>query len=266
MKHTLFTLLMTSSTLLIANPLNTNTSPSLNTHIQNAVARVEAARDNTISALKAMVSSVDTAREKGIENNDSIQTKIIETHAISQIAKGTAAVEIAKAKSMALITNAIDKLDPSSLEVVSNAVADVEIAKAKAKEIIVKATQRVELSKTQPEKELAHPEETLTIAKNVSAFQIAKSVAQTEVAKAVSLIDIAKSSVNAAMPSSVKEISTKSQERLEKIKAQATANISSYLAKIEVMKANMLAKIAEEVAKVEIAKLEVKQVDTNTTK
>ena len=54
--------------------------------------------------------------------------------------------------------------------------------------------------------------------------------------------------------------------QLEKIKAQATANISSYLAKIEVMKANMLAKIAEEVARVEIAKLEVKQSETNTTK
>ena len=42
---------------------------------------------------------------------------------------------------------------------------------------------------------------------------------------------------------------------LDKIKAEATANISSYLANIEVTKANMLAKIANEVEKVEVAKI-----------
>lgn len=252
--------------MIFANPLQTDTSPTINQHIKNAVMRVESARESTLSALQKMVTSVDTARKNGIENNNSIQTKILETHAISQIAKGTAAVEIAKAKSMALITQAIDTLDPSSLEIVSNAVADVEIAKAKAKEMIAKATQKVELSKTQAEKVLVHPEETLTIAKNVSAIEIAKSVAQTEVAKAVSLIEIAKSSVENVLPNSIKTLTTDSKARLEKIKAQATANISSYLAKIEVMKANMLAKIAEEVAKVEIAKLEATQAEINASK
>jgi len=269
MKHSLFTILIASSGLLFANPLNTNTAPTINEHIKNAVIRVESARENTIAALKSMVSTVDNARDNAkksaIDSNTSIHTQIMETHAISQIAKGTASVEIAKAKAMSLITKAIDRLDPNSLEVVANAVADVEVTKAKAKALIVKATKRVELSKTKEHKAIKHPQETLTIAKNVSAIQIAKSVAQTEVARAISLIEIAKSSVKSALPDSMKNISIENSEKLDKIKAEATAKISSYLAQIEIMKANMLAKIAEEVAKVEMAKLNAVATDANTT-
>lgn len=265
MKRILFTFLFVGSTLLLADTIQTNTAPRTNQHIQNAVKRVETARLKTIAILKKMVSSVDKARKSEIENNSSINTKIIETHALSQIAKATAAVEIAKAKSMALITKAIDKLDSNSLETVANAIADVEVTKAKAKEIIVNATKRVEMSKAQPETKIDHPKETLTIAKNVSAIQIAKSVAQAEVAKAVSLIDIAKSSVETAMPDSLKSLSYVNNEKLERIKAEATAKISSYLAQIEVMKANMLTKIAQEVAKVEMAKLDTIQSENNTT-
>lgn len=41
--------------------------------------------------------------------------------------------------------------------------------------------------------------------------------------------------------------------KIEKMKADATAKISSYLTELEVLKANITAKIAKEVAKVEIA-------------
>lgn len=266
MKYSLVTFLLTSSTLLLANPTTAaDSTTSISNHLQDAVTRVETARDNTLSALKAMVTSVDEARKEGVENNHSISTKIIETHAISQIAKGTASVEIAKAKAKALITQAIDKLDPTSLQIVANAVADVEVAKAKAKELIVNVTERVELSKTKMHKHIEHPEETLTIAKNVSAISIAKSVAQTEVARAVSLIEIARSSVESAIPESMKTLSKESAKKLAQIKAEATANISSYLAQIEIMKANMLAKIAEEVARVEIAKLHIQHNENNVT-
>jgi len=251
MKNTLFTLLFTASTFLYPN-----VTPTMDEHIQSAVKRVEAAREDTLMALKSMVSSVDKARSTGKDTSDSVNTQIIETHALSEMAKSTASVEVAKARAMTLITQAIDNLDPSSLATIANAVASVEIAKANAQTNIAKATGRVEVSKTKPSSPIDYPNETLTIAKNVSAIQIAKSVAQTEVARAVSLIEVAKSSIESSleeiMPSTVQ-----SKRELEEIKAKATANISTYLAQIEVVKANMLSKIATEVAKVEIAKLKV---------
>ena len=48
-------------------------------------------------------------------------------------------------------------------------------------------------------------------------------------------------------------LSKEDKERLEDIKAKATANISSYLAQIEILKAEVNSKIAQEIAKVEIA-------------
>jgi hypothetical protein len=258
--------MLTSTTLLTANDIQINTAPTMNEHVKNAVARVEAARDDTLNALKSMIHTVDNARKSGKENNRSISTQIIETHALSEIAKSTASVEVAKAKAMTLITHAIDKLDPDSLSIIADAVASVEIAKAEAKKNIIKATGRVELSKVKKPAQIEHGNETLTVAKNVSAIQIAKSVAQAEVAKAVSLIEIARSSVESALPNSMGTLTKKSKENLEDIKAKATANISSYLAQIEVMKANMLAKIAAEVAKVEIAKLHTNGEDNSTEK
>jgi len=266
MKHSIMTLILASTTLLSANQFNPNKPSNVNEHIKNAVTRVESAQKDTISDLKSMIHTVDKARASGIENNDSIATQIIETHALSEIAKNTAKVEITKAKAITLITQAIDKLDPSSMGVIADAIASVEVAKAKAKANIVKATGHVEVSKTKTPVPLSHPKETLTIAKNVSAIQIAKSVAQTEVARAVSLIEVAKSSIENAVDSTEGEIEMYTLKELEDIKAKATANISSYLAQIEVMKANMLSKIAEEVARVEIAKLKTKGLSQETEK
>jgi len=257
MKFILFTLMITSTTVLFANQIQLNTAPTMNEHIKNAVARVETAREDTLAALKSMIHTVDNAKKESNENNRSISTQIIETHALSEIAKSTASVEVAKAKAMTLITQAIDKLDPQSLGIIADAVASVEIAKEEAKKNIVKATGRVEVSKVKKPANISHGKETLTVAKNVSAIQIAK---------AVSLIEIARSSVESSLPKSMKFVSEKNKEKLENIKAKATANISSYLAQIEVMKANMLAKIAAEVAKVEIAKLQINGIDNSTEK
>lgn len=260
MKHSILTLILTSSVLLGANPLNPNKAPQIKEHLKQAVERVEAARTDSISKLNAMVKTVDKARASGKHSGDSINTQIIETHALSQIAKSTAKVEITKARAISIITQAIDRLDPSSMEVIADAVASVEIAKAKAKADIVKATGHVEVSKTKPAQNIKHPKERLTIAKNVSAIQIAQSVAQTEVARAVSLVEVAKSSIQSAADSPEGEIDIYTEDELEDIKAKATANISSYLAHIEVTKTNMLSKIAAEVAKVEIAKLKTKDI------
>lgn len=259
MKHHILTLILTSSVLLNADIFNNPNEPvTSNRYIQNAVERVEAARQNTMSVLHTMVKSVEQARQSGIKPEKSIATQIIETHAIGEIAASTANVETTKARAMSLITQAIDKMDPSSTQVIADAIASVEIAKAKAKANIVKATGRVEMSKTKQTRTFKHPKERLTVAKNVSAIKIAESVANTEVARAVSLVEVARSSIESAADSAQGEIETYTPQELEDIKAKATANISSYLAKIEVTKANMLSKIAAEVAKVEIAKLKTK--------
>ena len=247
-------LITTTLTLLSAAQKDTNIPAYMRKNIHDAVKRVETAREETFTALKSMVASVDKARNSSSDNNRSIYTKIIETRALSQIANHTANVEITKAKAMLLITQAIDTLDPSSMQIIANAVASVEIAKAKAKKAIITATKKVEISKTKPSIEIKHPQETLTIAKNLSAIQIAKSVAKAALAKAVSDVEVSKSSIENRPSASTKNVTKGDQKMLEDIKAKAKANISSYLANIEVTKFNMLVKIAQEVAKVEVAK------------
>ena len=107
----------------------------------------------------------------------------------------------------------------------------------------MQATGRVEISKTKTPAEINHPKETLTIAKNVSA------------------IEIARSSMEASLTDGMPALKKESLKNLEEIKAKATANISSYLAKIEIVKSHMLSKIASEVAAVEIAKINANEID-----
>ena len=260
MKHLFFTLLLLSSTCLLAD----KTTSSMSDTLTKAIERVENARKDALATLHNMINNVDQARINSPEHNRSISTKIIETYALGVIAKSTASVEIAKAKAMSLINQAIDNMDPKSINTIANAVASVEVAKAKATQNIVNVTRQVEMSKNQTPKELKHGNDTLAIAKNVSAIQIAKSTAQTEVARAVSLVEIARSSMEASFPDGTKVLKEKSLKTLEEIKSKATANISSYLANIEVTKANMLSKIASEVAKVEIAKINTLDINEPT--
>jgi len=180
------------------------------------------------------------------------------------MAKSTADVEIAKTKAIAVISQAVDNIDHANIEdhkkvedasfaMIIQAIASVEIAKANASKSIIEATKRVELSKTNPTKTIEHEQETLSIAKNIAAVQIAQSVADVEVAKSHSLIEIARSS----MKNMKSPLSKEEKEKLQNIKAEATAKISSYLTKLEVLKAELTAKIAEEIAKVEIAESEM---------
>jgi hypothetical protein len=212
-----------------------------------------------------MVLKVDKAR---LENNSSTQkphsisTQIVETQAIADIAIYTGKVEIAKANALTKISQAVDSMqtatkenmdsiEEASLKMIIDAVASVEVAKANAAKYISKATQRVEVSKTMT-KTIPHEEETLSIAKNLSAIQIAKSVSEVEVAKSNSYIEIAKSSMQ-DMKELMPTLSNENQEKLSTIKAEATAKISSYLTELEILKAEVEAKIAKEVAKVEVA-------------
>ncbi|MDQ7046208.1 MAG: hypothetical protein Q9M39_00715 [Sulfurovum sp.] len=230
-------------------------------YLTEAIDSVEKAREEALTALDNMVKKVDLMRGSDLETEDSISTQIVETYAISQIAKNTADVEIAKTKAIAVISKAVNDIDnaskenrkkvkDASLSVIIRAIASVEISKAHASKNIAEATKRVELSKTKPSTTMDHPKETLSIAKNLAAVQIAQSVSDVEVAKSDSIIEMARSSIkNIKLPLSQEE-----EKKLQNIKAEATAKISSYLSRIEVLKAELTTKIAEEIVKVEIAK------------
>jgi len=264
MKNLILLTLVSTALTLSAHAEETLSKDSFSDYLTQAVDSVESARKDALDALDNMVKRVDLAKENTPDNNtSSIETQIVETYAIAEIAKNTADVEIVKAQAMTQITQAVDKIDnakeeekaeieKTSLAIIIKAVAAVEIAKANASKHIVEATQRVEVSKTQAPQNLEHAQETLSIAKNVAAVQIAKSVSDVEIAKSNSFIEIARSSMNSMLPT----VSDNDKENIEDIKAEATAKISSYLTELEVLKAEISAKIAKEIAKVEIAEVE----------
>ena len=267
----LILLTLVGNSLLFSEPISpTKTNQDLfSNYLTDAVNNVESARKEALVALDKMVSYVDITQNEDNTTQTSISTQIVKTHAITEIAQNTADVEIAKVKAMAEISKAVDAIDAAkpenkksveetSLKIIINAVAEVEIAKAHASKNIVEATRRVEVSKTM-QKNIPHEEETLRIAKDISTVQVAKSVSKVEIAKSNSYIDIAKSSISNMMP----ELSPENKETLEKMKAEATAKISSYLTELEVLKAEIETKIAKEVAKVEIAEANI---DINTKK
>ena len=254
MKRILLLTVLGGSLLLADAPSNEDT---FSTYLSNAVQSVEDARKDALKALNTMVAKVDATEHNNTKR--SVSTQIVETQSLAVIAENTAKVEIAKTNAIAQISKAVDAIDAASKEdykairassykSIIDAIASVEIAKAHAAKHITLATQRVEVSKSNP-KSIPHEEETLSIAKNISAVKIAKSVAKVEVAKSNSYIEIAKSSMKNIVPT----LSNEDKEKIENIKAKATAKISSYLTEIEVLKAKIEAKIAKEVAKVEVA-------------
>jgi len=267
----LFTLLLGSTWLCAdASSQATTKEDTFARYLTTAVKSVESARKDALNALDEMVKHIDLNNADDNTSYTSISTQIVQTDAVAKMARNTAKVEIAKAKAIAEISKAVDAVEmakpeekktvkDASLQTIIQAIADVEIAKAQASKNIAKATQRVEISKNIP-KTLPHPQEALSIAKNLSKIQIAKSVSAVEVAQAQSYIEIAKSSMKNLTP----ELSKKNKEKVEKMKAEATAKISSYLTELEVLKAEIEAKIAKEVAKVEVAQTGLRK--TQTTK
>jgi hypothetical protein len=250
--------------MLLAETNTTNTEKSVfSQYLLEAVERVETARKDALNALDTMVVKVDKAREdkNSTVKVDSISTQIVETQALADIASNTAKVEIAKANAIAKITKALDTLEnatednrqaleESFYKLMIDAVSFVEVAKANASKHIAKATQRVEVSKT-IEKFIPHAEETLSIAKNLSAVKIAKSVSEVEIAKSNSYIEIATASLK-DMKEMLPTLSKENETKLSDIKADATAKISSYLTELEILRTEVEAKIAKEVARVEI--------------
>jgi hypothetical protein len=256
-------LILATSSLLFAEGNSTVTEDFAN-YLQKAVEKVENARKEALKSIDAITLPLhDNSKESNASEEESISTKIVKAQALADIAANTAQVEIAKVHATTEITKAVeamqqatkeskDRIEEASLKTIIDAVSMVEVAKAKASKYITEAMSRIEVSKTMP-KSIPHEEQTLSIAQDLSSVKIAQSVAEVEVAKSNSYIEIAKSSLQESMPTLSKE----QKEKLEHIKAKATAKISSYLTELEVLKAEVEAKIAKEMARVEISKQEL---------
>lgn len=247
-----------------------DTRDQVRDEILKSLNEVDKARQVTIDELKETVKSIeDTRAQRGDTNQSekSIETKIVETEEIGNIAQSTATVEIAKINAKEKTVHAIIKVAHVESEKATaikienekalaakeivKAVASVEIAKAHAARSIVEATKKVELSKTKEKYKLVDDASALKIAKNASAVQIAQSVSAVEITQAVSNVKIAKALLNENVTLSLEE-----QYRdltLDEIKSKASAKISTIKARMEVLRAKALADIAQIVSFVKIA-------------
>ena len=228
------------------------------------------ARAQAVSELDKTVKNIEEARAQRADANLSetaAQTKIVESEEVAKIAQSVAKVEIAKVNAKEQIVLTIikedgrdtDKTDAVKEELkkaiatqkITKAIVSVEIAKAKAAKTIIKATQRVELAKTEVSSKQLDDASALTIAKNNSAVQIAKSVSAVEIAKSVSEVQITQALIDEDI-----RVKVKKQYRdmsMDEIKAKASAEISTIMARVEVDQAKALADIAKIVSFVKIA-------------
>jgi len=228
------------------------------------------ARQTTINELEKTVKSIEDARsERGDinETKKSMETKIVESEALGNIAKSTAAVEIAKIHAKETMIKAIIKVEsvkpkketPQKIEnekalaakEIAKAISSVEIVKAHAARSIINATKKVEISKTKEKYNLADDDSALKVAKNESAVQIAKSVSAVEIAQAVSEVGITKALLDENVKVKVKE--QYKDLTLDEIKSKARAEISMIQATMEVRRAKSLSDIAKIVSFVKIA-------------
>lgn len=227
-------------------------------------------RAQAVSELDETVKNIEEARAQRTDTNLSesdTQTKIVESEEIAKIAQSVAKVEIAKVSAKEQIVLTIIKEDGADSEKtdavkqelkkaiatqkITKAIVSVEIAKAKAAKTIIKATKRVELAKTKAPSKLLDDASALTIAKNKSAVQIAKSVSAVEIAKSVSDVQITQALLDEDVRLKVKK--QYSDLSMDEIKAKASAEISTIMARVEVDHAKALADIAKIVSFVKIA-------------
>ena len=228
------------------------------------------ARQTTINELEKTVKSIEGARtERGDinETQKSMETKIVESKALGNIAQSTATVEIAKIHAKEKMIKAMIKVEsvrskketPQKIETekdlaakkIVKAIAAVEIVKAKAARSIMDATKKVEISKTKESYNSVNDGSALKVAKNRSAVQIAKSVSAVEIAQAVSKVEITKALLAEDVTVTVEE--QYKDLTLDEIKSKARAEISTIQARMDVARAKSLSDIAKIVSFVKIA-------------
>lgn len=185
-----------------------DTRDALREEILKSIVAVEQARQDAVNELRETVRDVEAARamrEGEQKTEETIQTKTVESQAVSKIEKSTALVEKAKINAKKSIVKAVSEVEKvkvekgtaaevetakiQAIQSIAKAVSSVEVAKAKAAKVIIEETGKVELSKMQtehkPMDEVAAP----TVAKNITVVEVTRTVTIVELGEVLKSSD-----------------------------------------------------------------------------
>jgi len=176
-----------------------DTRDAVREEILKSIDAVEQARQDAVSELRETVRDVESARamrEGEQRTEETIQTKVVESQAVSKIEKSTALVEKAKINAKESIVKAVAEVEKvkaekgtatevktvkmQAIQSIAKAVSSVEVAKAKAAKVIIEETGKVELSKMQPAP---------TAAKNFTVVEVTRTVTVVELGEVVKSSD-----------------------------------------------------------------------------
>ncbi len=185
-----------------------DTRDAVQEEILKSIDAVEEARQDAVNELRETVRDVESARamrEGEQRTEETIQTKAVESQAVSKIEKSTALVEKAKINAKESIVKAVSEVEKvkaekgtvaevktakmQAIQSIAKAVSSVEVAKAKAAKIIIEETGKVELSKMQPAPkpmdEVARP----IPAKNITVVEVTRTVTVVELGEVLKSSD-----------------------------------------------------------------------------
>lgn len=185
-----------------------DTRDAVQEEILKSIDAVEQARQDAVNELRETVRDVESARamrEGEQRTEETIQTKAVESQAVSKIEKSTALVEKAKINAKESIVKAVSEVEKvkaekgtvaevktakmQAIQSIAKAVSSVEVAKAKAAKIIIEETGKVELSKMQPAPkpmdEVARP----IPAKNITVVEVTRTVTVVELGEVLKSSD-----------------------------------------------------------------------------
>jgi hypothetical protein len=185
-----------------------DTRDAVREEILKSIVAVEQARQDAVNELRETVRDVEAARamrEGEQKTEETIQTKTVESQAVSKIEKSTALVEKAKINAKKSIVKAVSEVEKvkvekgtaaevetakiQAIQSIAKAVSSVEVAKAKAAKVIIEETGKVELSKMQtehkPMDEVAAP----TVAKNITVVEVTRTVTIVELGEVLKSSD-----------------------------------------------------------------------------
>ena len=185
-----------------------DTRDTVRDEILKSVIAVEQARQDAVNELRETVKDVESARamREGEQNSEETsQTKVVKSQAVSEIEQSNALVETAKINAKESIAKAVSEVEKvkaekgtvaevetakmQAIQSIAKAVSSVEVAKAKAAKVIIEETGKVELSKMQPEHKSMDEVAATTTAKNISVVEVTRTVTIVELGKVLKSSD-----------------------------------------------------------------------------
>ena len=185
-----------------------DTRNAVQEEILKSIDAVEQARQDAVNELRETVRDVESARamrEGEQRTEETIQTKAVESQAVSKIEKSTALVEKAKINAKESIVKAVAEVEKvkaekgtvaevetakmNAVQSIAKAVSSVEVAKAKAAKVIIEETGKVELSKMQPAPEPMDEVAAPIPAKNITVVEVTRTVTVVELGKVLKSSD-----------------------------------------------------------------------------